>query len=254
MAISKEKILEIMNQEGDSESKADSLSVLITEDFNDQLNAIKANKEELKLEKTNEIAKRQAVEAELAKLQEENKKLNKEIKNLAPEEVEKVFDQRLQEQTNIFTAEKQALQKDLDNYKNQVAELTKVQLKMECMEEFNKAIKGLNIASDSIEDFSTFVMGVDCSKFAKRPIGDGKTILATKDGLSIKQAVEAAKETTFGKNCILVNSTGGSAEGGARKVNTKDNPFITNNKTQQALLLRNDPRRYYELKAQAENR
>lgn len=251
MAIAKEQLIDILSNEDESDAKAEKLLTMITEDFNAQLNAIKASKEEIKSEKTKEIAKRHAVEEELNALKETNSKLEKQLKDLSPEEVQKVYDQKLQESANVHASQVSEMQKTIDDYKNQVNELTKAQLKLECMEEFNKAIQGMNVAPDALEDFSTYVMGVDCSKFAKRPIGDGKSILATRDGLSIKQAVEAAKTTTFGKNCILVNSTGGGAEGGTRAYNTKNNPFITGNKTEQALLLRNDPNRYYELKAQA---
>lgn len=103
-----------------------------------------------------------------------------------------------------------------------------------------------------IDAFSTFVLGPDCSYFDRRPIGNGQTILATKDGQSVKQAVESGCLTTFGKNCLENTSSGGGAEGGSTgKLGGKENPFITGNKTEQALLKIRDPQLYEVLRKQA---
>ena len=249
--VEKEQLQEILNAEGELDAKIDTIINTYQEDFDAQLNALKANKEAIKQEKTDEIAKRHTVEKERDALKEANNKLEKQLKELAPEEMQKVYDAKLQEAANLYAGQISELQKTIDEQKNKIAEGEKAQLRNECMAEFNKAIQGANIAPDSLEAFSAFVLGEDCAKFARRPIGDGKSILATKNGLSIKQAVEEARQTTFGKNCILNTSTGGGAEGGSKRYGNDNNPFVTNNKTEQALLKVRDPQLYEALKRQA---
>lgn len=250
--VTQEQVNEILNVEGKEQSeKVKALMDLYDEDFNSQLNAIKAVKEQLKNEKTEEIAKKQAAIKERDELRAENEKLGKQLKDLAPEKVQEVYDQKLQENANMYTAQIEKLNKTIEEQNSKIAEGEKALLKNECMTEFNKAIQGSNIAPDMIEAFSQYVLGVDCANFARRPIGDGKEILATKDGLSIKQAVETAKTSTFGKNCILNTSSGGGAEGGAGSSTTKDNPFISGNITEQMRLFRENKAEYDRLKIAA---
>lgn len=139
----------------------------------------------------------------------------------------------------------------LDTYKARVSELERAQLKLECMKEFNKEIEGKNVASDALSDLADFILGQDCNKFDYRPIGEGKNILATKDGTTIKQAIEAGLHTTFGKRCVISQSSGGGAEGASWNLNGIANPFKTGNITEQMKLARENPELYKSLKAQA---
>lgn len=251
MAIEKNTLVELFNGEGELDQKIDSIMALYQEDFDSQLNAIKTTKEAIKQEKTDEIAKRHAVEKERDALKEANAKLEKQVKENSPEEMQKGFEQRLQDSANHYQTQITELQTEVEGYKTKLAEAERSAVTVECMQEFNKAIASKKIASDSIDAFSEFVLGDNCSKFDRRPIGDGKTVLATKDGLSIKQAVEAACLTTFGKNCILNSNSGGGAEGGIGLSNPKNNPFTTNNITEQMRLYRENRAEYDRLKAAA---
>lgn len=251
MAIEKKTLTELLNGEGELDQKIDELMALYQEDFDSQLNAIKATKEAIKAEKTEEIAKRHATEQERDALKEANAKLEKQIKDLAPEEMQRGFEQRLQDAANHYQTQISELEITVNDYKTKLSEAERAAVKVECLQEFNKAISNKKIASDSIEAFSEYVLGVDCSKFDRRPVGDGKTVLATKDGLSVKQAVESACLTSFGKNCLLNTSFGGGAEGGASGAGTKNNPFITNNITEQMRLYRENRAEYDRLKSAA---
>lgn len=250
----KEKLLEIMNGEGEVETKADSLLNLIQSSIDEQLNAIKMNREAIKQEKTEEIAKRHAVEEQLKEFKEKNESLEKQLAASSPDEVKKIYEQKAQEAANLYEKQRQAKDAEVEELKAQITGLKKDKLKFDCMQEFNGAIKDMNIASDAREAFAEYVLGYDCSKFDYRPLGEGKTVLATRDGLTIKAACEAARDSTFGKRCVVVNSYGGGAEGSSPldSYSTK-NPFKkeTWNLTEQSKLYQKDPALYAKMKAAA---
>lgn len=252
MAIEKDQLLELLNGEGESESKADSLLTMLNDEVESQLTRVKLNREEIKNEKTEEIAKRHAAEKRVEELTEANSKLQKQLEDSSPENVQKIWEQRLQDAANLHATQKDELQKTIDSQKALIDSLQVSQKKLECTEEFNKAIRGKNIAPECLEDFQNYVLGPDCYKFSLKPTGDGdKQVYATKDGLTIKQVTEQACLTTFGKNCTLNSSFGGGAEGGSRGTSQKDNPFITKNLTAQMQLKLSNPQLYEQLKAQA---
>lgn len=240
----KEELLKILNGEGEAEAKAETLLGKMQASLDEQLNAIKMNREDIKKEKQDEIAKRHAVEEQLKAMVEEKESLEKQLAATSPDEIKKIYEQRAQETANIY--EKQRLEREsvIEAQKKEIEGLKRDRLKLDCMNEFNAAIKDMNIASDARDAFAEYVMGYDCAKFDYRPLGDGKQILATKDGLSIKAACEAARDSTFGKRCVVVNSYGGGAEGGSSSdVLAGTNPFKkeTWNLTKQAELYKKDP-------------
>lgn len=254
MAIAKEKLLEILNGETDVETKASSIISIVDEDVNSQLNAIKVNKEEILAEKREEAAKRKALEEQFATLKEKSQQLEEQLKNNSPDEVKKIYDQRLNEAQVIHERRANELQATIQEKEAEIETLKKSQLKLECMEAFNKAIANKNIAPDTINEFSEFVLGQDCYKFDHRPIGDGQYILATKEGLTIDAAVKAALETTFGKRCVIAGNSGGGAEGGTgTSTAVTHNPFKkeTFSLTEQGILFRENPEEYKRLKALA---
>lgn len=253
MAIEKEQLLEILGSEGDASVKAESLKTLIDDDFEAQLTAIKLNREEIKEEKKQEIAKRKAIEEQLVSLKAESAKLEEQLKSASPDEIKKVFEQKLQDAANIHEKKILEMQATSDIQKSRIQELESIQLMHECEQEFNKAISGKNISPDCLNDFKDFVLGFNCCKFTKKPYGEGQSILATKDGLTIKQVVDASCNTTFGKNCMLNNSFGGGAEGGTNSGTSTNNPFKkeTFNLTEQGRLWKEDSALARTLQAQA---
>lgn len=248
----KAKFQDIFSSAGEQDEKLTRLLQTAKESMDAELNAIRINREDIKKEKTELHGKYKALQEQFNTLEAENKSLNEKLKSNAPEEIQKVYDQKLNENSVFYEKQLNELKAERDNYKQKSEEAEKSQLRLECMQEFNNAIKGKNIASDCIQDFSEFVLGEGCSKFSRKSLGDGQTVLANKDGLTIQQAVDRAKDTTFGKRCMVLNSTGGGAEGGAGgAANPKENPFLTGNYTKQAELFRTDRALYERLKAAA---
>lgn len=252
--MTKEELMKVLGGEGEVETKADSLLAQIQADLDNQLNAIKMNKEQIKQEKTEEQAKRRAAEERIQALTEEKETLEKQLAAQSPDEIKKIYEQKAQEAANLYEKQRQAKDAEVEELKAQITGLKKDKLKFDCMQEFNGAIKDMNIASDAREAFAEYVLGYDCSKFDYRPLGEGKTVLATRDGLTIKAACEAARDSTFGKRCVVVNSYGGGAEGSSPldSYSTK-NPFKkeTWNLTEQSKLYQKDPALYAKMKAAA---
>lgn len=218
MAIEKDQLVEILNADGDVDAKADKLMEAIKTDTDYQLNAILINKEQILQEKRESEAKRKALEEEKVSYLDKIKTLEKQVSDSSPDEVKKIYESRLTEAANVHEKEKQKLLDEVAGYKEKVSALEKARLRLDCMGEFNKAISGKNIAPDALQDFADYVLGNDCCKFDYRPIGEGKNVIATTDGVQIQAAVNAALETSFGKRCVVFNSTGGNAEGAERTV------------------------------------
>ncbi len=218
MAIEKDQLVEILNGSDDIDAKADALLNAFNADTEYQLNAIKINKEQILQEKRDSETKRKALEDEKNSYLEKIKSLEKQVSEGSPDEVKKIYESRLSEASNIHEKKVQELNAEIEGYKSEISDLKKARLKLDCMGEFNKAIAGKNIAPDAMQDLADFVLGNDCCKFDYRSIGEGKSVIATTDGVQIQAAVNAALETSFGKRCVVYNGTGGGAEGADRTV------------------------------------
>lgn len=255
MAIEKSQIMELLTTEGNADEKADAFIKMIQGDFEEQMTKIKLNREQIKEEKKAEIDKRHAVEEENNKLQEQIKQMSEQLKANSPEEIQKVYESQLTEAKKIFDGKVADLEGKLSERDKTIDSLTQNQFKLTCMEEFNKAIAGKNIAPDAVSDLSRYVLGENCNKFSKRSLGDGTEVIVTDDGKTIKGLLEdVLNNTTFGKRCVVVNTSGGGAEGGSASVPTGiKNPWKKEsfNLTKQAEIARDDPQLAATLKAQA---
>lgn len=216
MAIEKEQVLEILNGESELDVKAETLIEAFTKDFETEKTKILVNKEAIKNEKKEEIEKRHAVEAERDNLKKQISSLQEQVAASDPEGIRKIYEKDLEDERNIFNGQLKELQTQLEASNVRCKELEQVQHKMACMDQFNKAIVGKNVASDMVNDFAMFVLGPDCCKFAERSLGEGKTAIVTNEGQTIESAVKAALETTFGKACVQFASSGSGAEGATR--------------------------------------
>lgn len=255
MAIEKTQLLNILNGDAEAEAKADSLLEMIQKDFDEQTTKLKLNREQIKDEKTEEINKRHAVEKERDELSAQLAALQEKLKSNSPEELQKVYETQLQDAKKVFDSQLADVKAKLDESEKNVASLNQEKFKLSCLEEFNKAITGKNVASDAVQDLARYVLGDNCSKFSKRSLGDGNEVIVTEDGQTVKNVLEdVLNNTTFGKRCVVVNTSGGGAEGGSKNVPAgTSNPWKkeTFNLTKQAELMRSDPALAAALKAQA---
>lgn len=257
MAVTKEQVLELLSKDDETaEVKAQSITELFKKDFDEQINKIKMNREAIKAEKTEEINKRHAVEEKNRQLEDEVASLKEQVKASSSDEMQKLYDSRLAETQKGFDGQLAELKAKLEASESTIKTLNNEKFKLSCMEEFNKAIVGKNVAPDAVSDLSRYVLGDGCSKFSVRSLGGDETMIATEDGKSIKAVLEdVLNNTTFGKRCVVVNSSGGGAEGGVKGAGSAaNNPWKkeTFNLTKQAELVRKDPQLAAALKAQAQ--
>lgn len=254
MAIEKNTLINFLNGEGEAEAKAEALLEMFTKDFEEEKTRILLNKEDIKKEKTDEINKRHAVEDERNKLQEQLKSLQEQLKANSPEQIQQVYEKQLADAKQIFDKDLLEIKTKLEVSEKQVASLNQEKFKLSCMEDFNKALSGKNVDPNGIADLSLLVMGPDCCKFTKRSLGEGQDVTVDSEGRTIKAAVDAFLDTNMGKRFVVVNTSGGGAEGGSKSVpSTTYNPWKkeTFNLTKQAELIRDDPALAAALKAQA---
>lgn len=212
MAIEKNAVLQILATENDSEKKADELINL----FNEDVQGLLINSEKLKAEKEQEKSKRKSFEEQLQVAMTKNGDLEKQLSDASPDKLKTLYDTRLEEQKGVYEGQLKTLTADLDAKVKKIEALEHSQFKLECMESFNKAIADKNVAPDCVTQFADFVLGQDCSYFAKQAIGSDSFVIADKNGQSIESAVKKALDTTFGKCCVQMKASGGGAEGGTR--------------------------------------
>lgn len=247
--IDKAKVVEVFNGEGEVDAKAQVLLDMFKKDMDEQINGLLVNKEEILKEKREEADKRKKSEEALVSLKNKMKELEGQLEKNSPDEIKKIYESKLADNDKIYNGKVSELSATIDLQKQQITELKRVQLQLACMEEFNKAIAKKNIDPDAVNDFKDYVLGFDCCKFSERSLGkdaagNEKTTICTGTGQTIESAVNAALETSFGKRCTLVNSSGGGAEGGnTSSGGPQANPWKkeTWNLTQQMRLVRENP-------------
>jgi hypothetical protein len=212
MAIEKDAILQILANETESEKKADELLRLFGEDVQGLL----INSEKLKNEKEQEKAKRKDFEEQVKSAMAKHAELEKQLSEASPDKIRTLYDTKLEEQKGVYEGQLKKLGLELEDKTKKIEALEHSQFKLECMEAFNKAIADKNIASDCTSQFADFVLGNDCSYFSKQATGSDTFVIADRNGHSIESAVSKALQTSFGKCCVTVKSSGGGAEGGTR--------------------------------------
>lgn len=255
MAIEKEQLINFLNGEGEVDAKAESLIEMFTKSFEEEKTKILLNKEDIKKEKTEEINKRHAVEEERNKLSEQVKQLQEQLKATSPEQIQQVYEKQLADAKQIFDKDITEMKAKLEVSEKTIASLNQEKFKLSCMEEFNKAIAGKDIDPAGLADLSLLVMGPDCYKFSKRSLGEGQEVIVDSEGRTVKAALDAYLETNMGKRFVVMNMTGGGAEGGSKNNIPANivNPWKkeTFNLTKQAEILKENPQLAAQLKAQA---
>ena len=212
MAIEKDAVMQILGSGSDSNKMADDLLKL----YNEETQGLLINSERLKNEKEQEKAKRKSFEEQYNAALQKNSDLEKQLSDASPDKIKTLYDTKIEEQKGVYEGKLSDLNKELETKIKKIEALEHSQFKLECMEAFNKAIADKNIASDCAAQFADFVLGQNCSYFSKQATGSDSFVIADKDGHSIDSAVKKALETSFGKCCVVVKSSGGGAEGGTR--------------------------------------
>ncbi len=245
----KEAVTEVLAGQDDIEKKVETLFSL----YNEDLNGLKINRDDIKKEKDAVEAKFNDLNATNAKIAEDYAKLQKQLEASSSDEIKKAYEQKQSELENSYKgvlAERESAIKDLSS---QLETLKKNEHCLKCVQDFNKATESFDIEPSGREYLYGVIYGVDGSNFTERDLGNGLQLI-NKNGQTGEGAVRAFLNTDFGKKFIRNMSSGGGAGGANSKQDSSVvNPFKkeTLNLTAQAKLYKENPELYKQMKAAA---
>lgn len=250
----KEAVMRILAGQEEDAQKVDALFGL----YNEDLNGLKMNRDDLKAEKEKAEKKAAELEATNAKIAEDFAGLQKQLEASSPDEIKKACEKAYeQKQAELESSYKGVLTEKDTAIKTLTENLEKAQRNehyLKCMQDFNKATEGYDIEPSGRDYLFEAIYGHDGSKFVERDLGEGMK-LYNSDGQTGLAASKAFFNTDFGKKWIRNISSGGGAgsgNSGAPKQDIK-NPFKkeTFSLSEQGKLLRENPELYKQMKAAA---
>ena len=185
------------------------------------------NEKALKFEKTSAIEKYNNEKSEWekskadyeSKLAEKSNSLDELTKKLSEKDgnskaLEAAFEQKEKTLTETFTAKENEYKANIDSLGKKISELEVGVFQRDCEEAFTKAIVGKNINANELGTVKKLALGENYSQFARRDIGDGKSIITRSDGKNIEDSLNEFLSSSTGKLFILNGNSGGGADGG----------------------------------------
>jgi hypothetical protein len=249
----KEAVMKILAGQEEDGQKVDALFAL----YNEDLNGLKMNRDDLKSEKEKVEGKLAEATAQNAKIAEDFAALQKQLESSSPDEIKKACEKAYeQKQTELESSYRGLLEKKDTTIKELTENLEKSQKTehyLKCIQDFNKAAEGYDIEPTGRDFLFEAIYGQDGTKFIERDLGEGMK-LYNADGQTGVAAAKAFFNTDLGKKFIRNISSGGSAGAGSSAGNQPIvNPFKkeTFNLTEQARLLKENPELYKQMKAAA---
>jgi len=250
MVFTKEAVEQILAVQDDGiEKKVESLLSL----YNEDLNGIKMNRDDLKKEKQAAQAKVEELEAANAKIAEDYAGLQKQLEANSPDEIKKAYEQKQAELDNAYKGLLGEKESSIKKLTEDLAKSKASEHNLFCMQAFNKATEKYDIEPSSRDYLFSSVFGQNGSNFSVQNFGEGDQLL-NKDGQTVEIALRKFLDTDFGKKFIRnLSSGGGAGNNGGNSNQQLTNPFKkeTLNLTEQARLLKENPELYKQMKAAA---
>ena len=245
----KEAVEKILAGQEEVGQKVDALFSL----YNEDLNGLKMNRDDLKKEKEAVEIKLKESEASSAKVAEDFAQLQKKLEANSPDEIKKAYEQKQAELESSYKGVLEQRDTSIKDLTEKLALSQKNEHSLKCMQDFNKATAGFDIEPSSRDYLFNAIYGQDGSNFSERDLGNGLQLI-DKNGHTGEGAVRTFLNTDFGKKFLKNLSTGGGAGTGGSGTNTKViNPFKkeTFNLSEQARLFKEEPELYKQMKAAA---
>ncbi len=249
MAFTKETLEPILAGAEDNEKKIEAIINL----YNEDLNGLKLNRDDLKREKTLLEEKFKKLEEKSNKDAEDFAALQKQLEANSPDEIKKAYEQK---QAELEGSYKGALTQKDDTIKDLTEKLNASKEKehsLKCMQNFNEVLTKYDVEPTSRDDLFNLIFGLKCSNFSERDLGNGMQLI-DKDGRTVESSVRTFFETPFGKKFLKNTSSGGGAgTSGQANQPPQSNPWKkeTLNLTEQARMLREQPELAKQMKAAA---
>ena len=248
MAFTKEDVEKILAGQEENDKKVEAILSL----YNDDVNGLKLNREDIKKERDSFKAKVDELTASNAKSAEDFAALQKQLEANSPEEIKKAYEQK---QADLEKSYQGAITERDGKLKEMEEKLTVAQNNeryLKCVQEFNKAATNFDIEPSGRDFVLSSIVGAKGENFAERDLGSGVQLI-NKDGKTIEGSLRAFFETPVGKKFLKNGSSGGGASGIAGNQQTTVNPFKkeTFNLSEQARLFKENPEQYKLMKAAA---
>jgi hypothetical protein len=250
MVFTKEAVEQILAVQDDgNEKKVESLLALYEED----LNGLRMNRDELKKEKQAFQAKVEELTAANQKGAEDYAALQKQLEANSPDEIKKAYEQKQAELEGTYKGVLDTKESTIKKLTEDLAISKASEHKLFCLQAFNKASEKYDIEPSSREYLFNSVFGQNGSNFSIQNFGEGDQLL-NKDGQTVDIALRKFLDTDFGKKFIRnLSSGGGAGTNGDGNNQPLKNPFKkeTLNLTEQARLIKENPELAKQMKAAA---
>lgn len=243
----KEAVERILAGQDETEKKVEALFSL----YNEDLNGIKLNRDDLKKEKEEAVAKVEELKAANAKVAEDYAGLQKQLEASSPDEIKKAYEQKKAELETSYKGVLAERDGSIKTLTEQLETAKRNEHSLKCVQDFNKATLSFDIEPSSRDYLYGAIYGLDGANFTERDLGNGLQLI-NKDGQTGEGAVRSFLSTDFGKKFLKNTSSGGGAGTGSGK-QASNNPFKkeTFNLTRQAELFVENQTLYKQLKAEA---
>lgn len=250
MEFNEEELTKILSGEGEVAEKAKTLLNL----YNDNVNGLKMNRDDIKKEKDALKAKYEELETLNAKGAEDLKTLKAQLEANSPEEIRKAYETQRLEAEKAYKGAIAERDEKLKSYEAQLAEVRQSEHHLKCVQEFNEAVAKFDIEPSGRNFLMDTIIGAKGEKFFERDLGNGNQLI-NQSGKSIGGEVDDFCSSDLGKKFLRNGNSGGGATGSGSSGSgaLSGNPFLKGheNLTKQAELYRTNPALYQRYKAEA---
>lgn len=222
MAFTKEDVEKILAGQEENDKKAE----LILSLYNDDLNGLKLNRDDIKKERDSFKAKLDELSAANAKSAEDYAALQKKLEANSPEEIKKAYEQKQTELEKSYQGAISERDTKLKKYEEQLAAALSNERYLKCVQEFNRASTNFDIEPSGRDFILSSIVGTKGENFSERDLGNGLQLI-DRNGKTIEGSLRAFFETDVGKKFLRNSTSGGGAQGGTTPKGTTEKQKIT---------------------------
>lgn len=249
MEFNEEELTKILSGEGESAEKVKSILTL----YDDNVNGLKMNRDDIKKEKDALKAKYDELAALNAKGAEDLKTLKAQLEANSPEEIRKAYETQRLDAEKTYKGAIAERDEKIKDYEAKLNEVRQSEHYLKCVQEFNEAAGKFDIEPSGLGFLMDNILGSKGEKFVERDLGNGIQLLDG-NGKGIFGNLSDFCESPLGKKFLRNGNSGGGATGsGAQTRGGEGNPFAKGheNLTRQAELYKSNPALYEQLKREA---
>ena len=222
MAFTKEDVEKILAGQEENDKKVESILSL----YNDDLNGLKLNRDDIKKERDSFKAKVEELTVANAKGAEDYAALQKKLEANSQEEIKKAYEQKQTELEKSYQGAISERDEKLKKYEDQLAVALSNERYLKCVQEFNRASANFDIEPSGRDFILSSIVGSKGENFSERDLGSGLQLI-DKNGKTIEGSLRAFFETDVGKKFLRNGSSGGGAQGGTTPKGTGEKQKIT---------------------------